>query len=124
MSVALRVALAGLLAASVTTPVVAEDFRNYRPWDFKVRRNPTAMARAATMWQVEQAGTAGSASSSSTAGAVSSTSSIGNMNVITVVVGSGGVADVAVETEQSNLGTVDGRSVTATGAVVGIGSIQ
>ena len=136
MHAVVRLGLAGLVAISLSAPAVAEDFRNYRPWDYKVRRSPAAMTRAGMMWQVDQADRAGAAQGAATAGtaavggaggaagAVSSTTSIGNMNVITVAVGQGGVADVAVETEQSNLGRVDGRSVAASGTAVNIGPVR
>jgi len=109
---------------------IADDFRNREPWDFKVRRSATATARASMMWQVEQlsrsnAQSAGAPQGAGSGGAaVSSVNSVANMNIITITVGDGGTADVAIETEQANHGTVDGTAVAASGDAVDIGTIK
>ncbi|HWK45041.1 MAG TPA: hypothetical protein VNT30_09985 [Stellaceae bacterium] len=116
--------------------VMAGEFRNHEPWGFKVRGSAAATARASTMWQVEQMSqsntpaTTSSATSGTASGGVAgagtgaNVSSIANMNVITIVVGDGGTADVAIETEQANRGKVDGTAVAATGDAVDIGTIK
>ncbi|SRR5712692_2134655 len=126
---ALAVVAAQALCISVA---MADDFRNREPWDFKVRRNATATARATTMWQVDQLSrssapnnSAGQGSASGgAAGSTAGVSSVANMNVITIVVGDGGTADVAIETEQANQGKVDGTAVAIGGGAIDIGTIK
>lgn len=130
------------LLATVPAASHADDFRNRTPWDFKVRRSTAATARAVTLWQVQQAAntqaattsTSGTGSSGQTAstlstadvvsdplaaatgtGALAGVRTTANMNIITIVVGEGGTADVAIETEQSNTGRIGGRATAVSG---------
>ncbi|HJS10500.1 hypothetical protein [Sphingopyxis sp.] len=123
--------LAGMMLALGTAlsawPAFAENPLNAHQWDFRVRRSPAAIARATTMWQVEQAARA-NGSGATTASAPGSVGlpgigSVANMNIVTVMVGNNSTVDVAVEAEQENHGEIDATSVIATGNMVDIGQI-
>jgi hypothetical protein len=115
--------LAGLAFADAATPALAEDVLNRHSWNFRVHNNPLSANRAATMWQVEHLGGGGGVGAGvggAAAGSMPSVGSVANMNVITVVVGENGSADVAVEAEQQNLGDLDATAITSIGDDVDI----
>ena len=112
------------LAMAAAGGAQAADVRNDHAWTFQVRNSTVAMARSSLMWQAEQGGSTASALGARTsaaaqgAGGLPGVGSIGNMNVITVVVGDGGSADLAVNADQQNLGDQSATAVSAVGDTI------
>lgn len=106
---------------------MAADFRNREPWDYNVRSNVMALSRTSMIWQAQRAAAttvataATDAADADTATTLATTggiagwfpqiNSVANMNIVTVIVGDGGVADVAVQAEQQNHGAIDATAI-------------
>lgn len=124
MPLLIRGALAALAVTALAVPACAESVRNDHPWTFQVHNSTVAVARSSLMWQAERgaAATGGAATqgaqAASGAGGLPGVGSIGNMNVITVIVGEGGSAEVTVDADQQNLGDQGATAVSAVGDTV------
>ena len=118
--------LLGVAAIAYASTASADDVVNSHPWDFKVHNTPVALAKAVTVRDADhnRTGYGLGLSQASGSGFPSGVVSVGNMNIVTVTVGDGSSADVAVEADQTNHGNIDATAVAASGTTVDIGDIK
>lgn len=116
----------GTMLTAGASAAHADDVLNSHPWDYRVHRSAIGLAKALSIKDADrrQGGYGGGAGSQMGGGFPSGVVSVGNMNIVTVSVGEGGTADVAVEAEQDNTGNIDATAVAATGNTVTVGDIK